>query len=104
MANMMKMLKQAQAMQAKMQQLQEELGEREVEFSSGGGMVIARATCDGQLKALRIDPKAVDPEDVDMLEDLVLTAVRGALELGKTTQAEEMGQLTKGLQIPGMNF
>ncbi|MCC5843920.1 MAG: YbaB/EbfC family nucleoid-associated protein [Verrucomicrobia bacterium] len=104
MANMMKMMKQAQAMQAKMTQMQDELSTREVEFTSGGGMVTARATCDGTLKGIEIDPKVVDPEDVDMLQDLVFTAVAGALNLGRETMSEEMGKITKGLNIPGMSL
>ncbi len=104
MANMMKMMKQAQAMQAKMQKVQADLAEREVEFSSGGGMVTARATCDGVLKKISIDPKVVDPEDVEMLEDLVFTAVAGALDLGRETMSEEMGAITKGMNIPGMGM
>jgi DNA-binding YbaB/EbfC family protein len=89
-------------MQAKMTQVQDELSRREVEFTSGGGMVTARATCDGTLKSIQIDPKVVDPDDVDMLQDLVFTAVAGALNLGKETMSEEMGQITKGLSLPGM--
>jgi len=102
MANMMKMMKQAQAMQAKMTQMQDELSTREVEFTSGGGMVTARATCDGTLKGIQIDPKVVDPDDVDMLQDLVFTAVAGALNLGRETMSGEMGKITKGLNLPGM--
>lgn len=104
MANMMKMMKQAQAMQAKMTKMQEELAEREVEFTSGGGMVTARATCDGTLKSIKIDPKVVDPDDIDMLQDLVFTAVAGALNLGRQTMSDEMSQITKGLNLPGMSF
>lgn len=104
MANMMKMMKQAQAMQAKMQKVQAELAEREVEFSSGGGMVTARATCDGTFKAIKIDPKVVDADDVEMLEDLVFTAVSGALKLGQETMSSEMGEITKGMNIPGMGM
>lgn len=104
MANMMKMLKQAQGLQAQMQKMQAELAEREISFSSGGGMVTVTATCDGTVRDLRIDPKAVDPDDVEMLQDLVLAAVQGAVNLGKETMAAEMGELTKGLNIPGMPF
>jgi DNA-binding YbaB/EbfC family protein len=104
MANMMKMIKQAQAMQTKMQKMQEDLAEREVDFSSGGGMVTCRATCDGAVKSIKIDPKVVDPSDVEMLEDLVLTAVQGAVNLGRETMSEEMGKITKGLNIPGMTL
>ncbi|WFB35361.1 YbaB/EbfC family nucleoid-associated protein [Kiritimatiellota bacterium B12222] len=104
MANMMKMLKEAQGLQAKMQKVQEELAEREVSFSAGGGMVTVTATCDGSVRNLSIDPKVVDPDDVEMLQDMVLTAVQGAVNLGKETMATEMGALTKGMNIPGMPF
>jgi DNA-binding YbaB/EbfC family protein len=104
MANMMKMLKQAQDLQAQMKKVQDELAEREVSFSAGGGMVNVTATCDGVVKAIQIDPKVVDPAEVEMLEDLVTTAVQGAVNLGKQTMADEMGKLTQGLNIPGMPF
>lgn len=104
MANMMKMLKQAQGLQAQMQKVQEELSEREISFSSGGGMVTVTATCDGSVRDIKIDPKAVDPNDVEMLQDLVLAAVQGAVNLGKETMAREMSELTKGMNIPGMPF
>lgn len=102
MPNMMKMMKQAQEMQSKMQKLQAELAEREVDFSAGGGMVSAVATCDGTVKRVSIDPKVVDPDDVEMLEDLVLAAVQGAVAKGKETMEEEMGAITKGMNLPGM--
>lgn len=101
MANMMKMMKQAQAMQKNMEKMQAELAVREVEFSAGGGMVTARATCDGTLKGITIDPKVVDPDDVEMLEDLVFAAVEGALNTGRETMSEEMSKITKGLNLPG---
>jgi DNA-binding YbaB/EbfC family protein len=104
MANMMKMLKQAQQMQAKMEKMQQELGAEVVEFTAGGGMVTAEATCDGNIKSLKIDPKCVDPEDVEMLEDLVLAAVEGALQTGRDKMASEMSEITKGMNIPGMNL
>jgi len=104
MANMMKMLKQAQGLQAQMQKVQEELAEREISYSSGGGMVSVTATCDGSVRDVKIDPKAVDPDDVEMLQDLVLSAVQGAVNLGKQTMAEEMSGLTQGMNIPGMPF
>lgn len=102
MANMMKMLKQAQQMQGKMQKLQAELAEREVDFTAGGGMVTAVSTCDGTVKKISIDPKVVDPDDVEMLEDLVLAAVQGAVAKGKETMEEEMGAITQGMNLPGM--
>ena len=104
MANMMKMLAQAQKMQAKMEQMQKELGTEVVSFSAGGGMVTAEATCDGNLKSVKIDPKLVDPTDVEMLEDLVLPALDGALQAGRDKMATEMAEITKGMKIPGMNL
>lgn len=105
MANMMKMMKQAQAMQKKMEQMQGDLAEREVEFSSGGGMVTATATCDGTIKRIKIDPKVVDPDDVEMLEDLIFTAVEGVIGLGRETMSGEMSKVTAGLNLPpGMNL
>jgi nucleoid-associated protein EbfC len=102
--NMMKMLKQAQAMQEKMQQVQADLGQREVEFSAGGGVVTAVARGDGSVARIRIDPKVVDPADVGMLEDLVLAAVDGALTRAREMMSEEMGKVTKPLGIPGLNL
>ena len=100
MANMLKLMKQAQAMQKNMEKAQAELADKEVEFSAGGGMVTAVAKGDGSLARLRIDPKVVDPEDVEMLEDLVFAAVDGAITAAKDMAAEEMGKLTQGLNLP----
>jgi DNA-binding YbaB/EbfC family protein len=102
MVNMMKLMKQAQAMQSNMQKLQAELAERTYEFSSGGGVVKAVAKGDMTLVSLTVDPKAVDPQDVDMLQDLVISAVNGAFQLARDSAAEEMGKITGGLSIPGM--
>lgn len=99
--NMMKMLKQAQAMQANMEKKQAELAELETEFTAGG-LVTAVATGDGILKSIKIDPKVVDPDEVEMLEDLVFTAANGAIQAAKDIAAEEMAKLTAGLNIPGM--
>ena len=104
MAGLGKFLKQAQKMQAQMQQVQEELAKREVEGSAGGGAVKATATCDGTIVAVKIDPKVVDPNDVEMLEDLVTGAVKNALEVAKTTQTEEMNKVTAGMNLPGMTL
>jgi nucleoid-associated protein EbfC len=103
MAGLGKFLKQAQKMQEQMQRMQEELAQREVEGTSGGGAVKAMARCDGSISSIKIDPKVVDPKDVDMLEDLVLGAVTNALEIAKKTQADEMNKITAGMNIPGMN-
>jgi nucleoid-associated protein EbfC len=101
MANFMKLMKQAAAMQKDIERVQKEIGEKTVEFSSGGGMVKATARGDGTLVALRIDPKIVDPADVEMLEDAVKAAVDGALTEAREMMAREMGKVTSGLNLPG---
>ena len=102
MAGLGKFLKQAQKMQAEMTRVQEELAQREVEASAGGGAVKATARCDGTIASIKIDPKVVDPKDVEMLEDLVLGAVTNALQTVKKTQDEELGKVTAGMNLPGM--
>ena len=102
MVNMMKMMKQATAMKESLGKVQAELAERRVEFSSGGGMVTVTARGDGTIVSIRIDPKLVDPSDVDMLQDTVLAAVNGAMETAKDMAAKEMSKLTAGLGIPGL--
>jgi DNA-binding YbaB/EbfC family protein len=102
MAGLGKFLKQAQKMQAEMTRVQEELAQREVEATAGGGAVKAVAKCDGTIASIKIDPKVVDPKDVEMLEDLVLGAVTNALQSAKKTQEEEMGKVTAGMNLPGM--
>ena len=100
MVNMMKMMKQAAAMQSNMQKVQEELAEKTVEFSSGGGMVTAVVKGDLSLQSLNINPDCVDPEDVEMLEDLVVAAVDGAMNAAREMAAEEMGKVTQGMGLP----
>lgn len=102
MAGLGKFLKQAQKMQAQIQQVQEGLAQREVEGTSGGGAVKAVARCDGSVVSVKIDPKVVDPTDVEMLEDLILSAVTNALQTAKKTQEEEMSKVTAGMSLPGM--
>ena len=104
MASLGKLLKQAQKMQEDMQRIQEELTRREVEGSAGGGAVKAVAKCDGSVVSIKIDPKVVDPKDVEMLEDLILGAVTNALQTAKKTQEEEMGKVTAGMNLPGLNM
>lgn len=96
-----KMLKQAQKMQEAMGKVQADLANRTVEGSSGGGAVIVVATGAQEIKAIRIKPEAVDPEDVETLEDLVLTAVRDALQKASALAQQEMGSVTGGLNLPG---
>jgi len=102
--NMAKMMKQVQKMQAGMMKLQEELGNRTVESSAGGGVVRVVANGKQELVSIEIQPEAVDPDDVEMLQDLVLTAVNEALRKSRDMVAQEMGRLTGGLGIPGLGL
>ena len=99
-------MKQAAKMQRQMQEAQEQLADQLVEASSGGGAVKVTASCDGAVKSIKIDPEAVDTEDMSMLEDMVLGAVNQALDKGRETQAAEMGKLTGGMGggmgLPGL--
>lgn len=100
--NVMKLMKQAQSMQRNMEKMQAELAARTFEFSAGGGLVKAVARGDQTLAALQIDPKAADPNDVEMLQDAVVAAVNGALQKVKETAAEEMSKITGGMGgLPG---
>jgi DNA-binding YbaB/EbfC family protein len=98
--NMMKLMKQAQQMQAKAAQMQAELGAKQFEASAGGGVVKAVATGDGQVTSIKIDPTILKEGDVEMIEELVLTAVREALETGRKEMQKEMGKLTAGMGLP----
>ena len=105
MANFMKMMKQAADMQKNMAKAQESLAALELEHTSGGGAVTIKIAGDGNITAIQIDPKVIQPGDADMLEDLILTAVRGAQELARETAAKEMQKLTAGLNLPpGFGF
>jgi nucleoid-associated protein EbfC len=94
------MMKQAQKMQADMEKAQGQLAEMTVEGSAGGGMVTATVTGQLDIAAITINKDVVDPEDVEMLQDLVLSAVRDALEKAKAMQQEQLGAITGGLQLP----
>jgi nucleoid-associated protein EbfC len=100
MANMNQMLRQAQAMQRKMAKAQEELAEREVTGTAGGGMVTATATGAGELRGIEINPEAVDPDDVEMLQDMVTAAVNEALRAAKDLESEVMGEIAGGMGLP----
>ena len=102
MPNMGNLLKKAQQLQEKMAKLQEELSEKTVETSAGGGMVTVVANGKQELTSIRIDPEVVNPEDIEMLEDLVLAAVNDALFQAKQMVTEEMTKLTGGVNIPGL--
>lgn len=101
-SNMNQMLKQAQKMQEDMATLQEDLEQREYTATSGGGMI--EVTVDGKhlIKSIKINPDAVDPEDTEMLEDLITVAVNEAIGNASKTAEEEMGAITGGLNLPGM--
>ena len=102
MKGMGNMMKQAQKLQAKMLRMQDELAEKTVESSAGGGMV--RVVADGRqrVRAISIEKEVVDPEDVDMLQDLVLAAVNDALNKAQEMVSAEMAKLTGGMNIPGL--
>ena len=102
MKGMANMMKQAQKLQAQMLKLQEELAEKTVESSAGGGMVTVVANGRQQIVSIRIEREVVDPEDVEMLQDLVLAAVNDALAKAQQMVNSEMGKLTGGLNIPGL--
>ena len=102
MKGMGNMMKQAQKLQAKMLKMQEELAGRTVEASAGGGMVKVVANGRQQIVSIAIDREVVDPEDVDMLQDLVLAAVNDALAKSQEMVSSEMGKLTGGMNIPGL--
>lgn len=102
MGNMQKMMKQVQKMQADMARLQEELATREIEATAGGGMVNVVANGKQEVVSIKINPEAVDPEDVEMLEDLVLAAVNEALRNSQEMVAGEMNKITGGMKIPGL--
>ena len=102
MVNMMKLMKQAQSMQKNMENLQAELANREYEASTGGGMVKAVVKGSMSVSRIQIDPKVADPAEIEMLQDMVLSAVNTALENARADAAAEMSKVTGGLGIPGL--
>jgi len=100
--NIGNLMKQAQKLQSKMMAIQEELGERTVSAQVGGGMVEVVVNGRQELVSVRIDPEVVNPDDVEMLQDLVLAAVNDALNRSREMVSEEMSKLTGGLKIPGL--
>jgi DNA-binding YbaB/EbfC family protein len=99
--NMQQMLKQVQKMQQDMMAAQEQLKNEVVEASAGGGMVTVKVTGDLEIKDVRIDPDAVDPEDVEVLQDMVLAATNEALRAAQELAASKMGGVTGGLDLGG---
>ena len=100
--NFGQMMKQAQEMQKKMAQVQADLRTRVVEGSAGGGMVTAQVNGKIELVSLKIDPEVVDPDDVDMLQDLIIAAVSQANQKAHELADREMSKVTGGLGLPGM--
>lgn len=100
--NINNMLKQAQKMQKQMEQMQAELEEKTVEATSGGGAVTVVVSGKKEVKSIKISPDAIDLDDVEMLEDLILVAVNDALSKADEMMASEMGKITGGLNIPGL--
>jgi nucleoid-associated protein EbfC len=102
MPNMGQIMKQAQQFQTKMAKLQEELGDKTVEASAGGGMVSVVVNGKQELLSIDIEKEVIDPEDGEMLQDLVMAAVNDGLSKARDMMNEGMGALTKGMNIPGM--
>ena len=95
-------VKQAQQMQQKMMKMQEDLAQRTIEASVGGGMVTVTVNGQHEVLRIKIDPQAVDPNDVEMLEDLILAGVNEAMRKAQEMIKEEMSKLTGGMRIPGL--
>lgn len=104
MGNMAGMMKKVQKLQADMAKLQEELKARTLESTAGGGAVKVVVNGDKQVLSVKIDPAAVDPADIEMLEDMIMAAVNEALKKVDDMMAQEMGKLTGGLRLPGGMF
>jgi hypothetical protein len=103
--NIAKMMKEMQNLQKKTEEMQNLLSEKTFEASVQNGLVVATANGAGDLVSLKIQPSVVNPDDVEMLEDLILLAVKQAVSKGKEAAASEMGKLTSGLGLPpGMGF
>lgn len=96
-----KLMQQAQQMQQEMAKAQEQLASETVEASAGGGLVTVKATGNGEIVEIKIDPKAIDPDDPELLEDLVLAAVNEALRSAQSLAQSRLGAMTGGLGLPG---
>ncbi|MCE5253502.1 MAG: YbaB/EbfC family nucleoid-associated protein [Actinomycetia bacterium] len=98
------MMKQVQKMQADMAKVQDDLANETVEASAGGGMVTVQVSGALEIKGIKIDPTAVDPEDVEMLEDMIMAAANEALRSAQELANKKLGGITAGLNIPGLPF
>jgi nucleoid-associated protein EbfC len=101
MGNMQNMMKQMQKMQKKMAEAQEELGEKRIEGTAGGGMVSVIVSGSKEVLEVNIKEEVVDPEDIEMLQDLIVAATNDALKKAEELTNQTMGQFTKGLNLPG---
>jgi nucleoid-associated protein EbfC len=102
MNNMNQMMKQVKKMQEQMLKAQEELADKRVEGTSGGGVVSVEVNGHKKILSIAIKPEAVDPEDVEMLQDLIMTAVNDALTKAEELANQDMGKFTGGMKIPGL--
>ena len=102
MGNMNNLMKQAQMLQKQMAEMQEEISNTVFEGNANGDLFVAQVNCKKELLSLKIKPEIVDPDDVEMLEDLVITAVRMALSKAEQETSEKMGKLTGGMNMPGL--
>lgn len=102
--NITQMMKQAQKIQEKMARVQEELAQRTVEATAGGGMVSVTANGKQEILSIRITPEVIDPKEAQMLEDLVTAAVNEALKSSRSMLQEEISKITGGLRIPGITM
>ncbi len=102
MKNMNDLLRQAQVMQNKIAKMQEELGQKSFEASSGGGMVKAEVSGNQELRSINIDPKALEGGDVEMLQDLIVAAVNEAGRIAKESMEREMSAISGGIKLPGV--
>ena len=102
MSSIGKLMKQAQRIQKQMEDVQANLAAKTVEATSGGGAVKVVAKCDGTISAIKIDPAAHNPNDAQILEEMIITAANNALGQAKEISNQEMGRVTQGLSIPGL--
>ena len=102
MSSIGKLMKQAARMQQQMEQVQSALAQRTVEATSGGGAVKVVAQCDGALQSIKLDPQALNPDDAQLLEDMILSATNQALAQARDISNAEMQKVTSGLNLPGM--
>ncbi len=98
------MMRQAKILQEKIARMQEELGEKVVESSVGGGMVVARANGRQEILSITVEREVVNPDDIEMLQDLVVAAVNDVLKKSQEMAAQEMGKITGGIKIPGLKI